>query len=230
MDTPSSPPAAVHEGWDQSSTCRDVESSGRAAGRAYGLAESTSRTLAALLSRQARQKFGDVDPAGRATLDGLASGFATDRLGELGDRLIDVLEVGRVARGRRGAAARRGPARLHARTWISTSSRRNRRSTPTSGWDCATAGRPSSTSASRSAYQPDLDRHLFENSRKVERKHGKMPMVAVFLMWPPAEGPGMTGRFEDRDAAGKVQASLHVYDPQGVGDDGGGGDARARGP
>jgi len=54
------------------------------------------------------------------------------------------------------------------------------------------------------SYQPDLDRHLFEASRKIERKHGKMPMVAVFLMWPPAEGPGMTGRFEEHDATGKV--------------------------
>jgi hypothetical protein len=30
-------------------------------------------------------------------------------------------------------------------------------------------------------------------------------MVLVFLLWPPAEGPGMTGRFEERDARGKVQ-------------------------
>ena len=57
-------------------------------------------------------------------------------------------------------------------------------------------------------YQPDLDRHLFEESRKIERKYGKMPMVAVFLMWPPAEGPGMTGRFEERDATGKV---THIF-------------------
>jgi hypothetical protein len=54
-------------------------------------------------------------------------------------------------------------------------------------------------------YQPDLDRHLFEASQKIERRHGKMPIVAVFLMWPPAEGPGMTGRFEEHDATGKVR-------------------------
>ena len=29
-------------------------------------------------------------------------------------------------------------------------------------------------------------------------------MVAVCLMWPPAEGPGMTGRFEEQDATRKV--------------------------
>jgi len=54
-------------------------------------------------------------------------------------------------------------------------------------------------------YQPDLDRHLYQESRKLERKYGMPPMVVVILMWPPAEGPGMTGRFEERDARGKVQ-------------------------
>ncbi len=66
-------------------------------------------------------------------------------------------------------------------------------------------------------YQPDLDQHLFETSRKIERKHGKMPMVAVFLMWPPAEGPGMTGRFEERDATGKVTRVFTYTDPKGRG-------------
>jgi hypothetical protein len=31
-----------------------------------------------------------------------------------------------------------------------------------------------------------------------------MPTVCVFLMRPAAEGPGVTGRFEERDATGKV--------------------------
>src|SRR5262249_50091352 len=38
-----------------------------------------------------------------------------------------------------------------------------------------------------------------------ERRHGKMPMVLVFLMWPPAEGLGMTGKYRERDAKGKVK-------------------------
>src|SRR4051812_41305503 len=75
--------------WMQSSTCRAVDEAGRTAGREYGLAESSSRTLAWLLSRQARQKLGGPDPTVRATLDGLARAFATDRLGELADRLVD---------------------------------------------------------------------------------------------------------------------------------------------
>ena len=39
----------------QSSTCRAVTEVGRAAGREYGLAESTSQELARLLKRQAQQ-------------------------------------------------------------------------------------------------------------------------------------------------------------------------------
>ena len=53
----------------QSSTCRAVDEAGRTAGREYGLAESISRTLAWLLSRQARQKFGGATrPAGRRSM------------------------------------------------------------------------------------------------------------------------------------------------------------------
>src|SRR5438876_765961 len=72
----------------QSSTCRAVEEAGKAAGRAYGLAEAQARELARLLNRQAKQKFGGADPAGRETLDGLAQAFACDRLEELADRLV----------------------------------------------------------------------------------------------------------------------------------------------
>src|SRR5439155_10039270 len=88
MNTPANSSGGAHQGWMQSSTCRAVDEAGRTAGRAYGLAESISRTLAWLLSRQARQKFGGADATGRATLDGLARAFATDLLGELGDRLV----------------------------------------------------------------------------------------------------------------------------------------------
>ena len=54
-------------------------------------------------------------------------------------------------------------------------------------------------------YQPDLDRHLFDLSRKVKRKYGKQPTVLVFLLWPPAGGPGTTGRFREVDDRGKVK-------------------------
>jgi hypothetical protein len=73
----------------RSSTCRAVDQAGRTAGRESGLAESTSRTLAFVASRQARQKFGGPDVTGRATLDGLARASAPDLLGELAGRLVD---------------------------------------------------------------------------------------------------------------------------------------------
>src|SRR5262249_11950726 len=82
-------PDKPHEGWMQSSTCRAVDAAGKAEGRAYGLAESKSRTLARVLNRQAKQKFVAADQAGRATLDGLAEAFASDQLEELGERLVD---------------------------------------------------------------------------------------------------------------------------------------------
>jgi hypothetical protein len=35
-----------------------------------------------------------------------------------------------------------------------------------------------------------------------------MPTVVVFFFWPPAEGPGMTGKFEGRDARGNVKRTF----------------------
>src|SRR5262245_54373329 len=88
MTVEATSPAKKHEGWMQSSTCRDVEEKGRTAGREYGLAETKSRTLARLLNRQAKQKFGSADAEGKATLDGLAQAFACDGLLDLAGRLI----------------------------------------------------------------------------------------------------------------------------------------------
>ncbi len=203
MNAPANSSGGAPEGWMQSSTCRAVDEAGRDAGREYGLAESISRTLARLLSRQARQKFGRADATGRATLDGLARAFATDQLGELGDRLVASSSwnewlVGVVAPPPAGdpPAYTRNldidlePSGPSIDTYMNV-------------------GLPADETAIvhiriQKWYQPDLDRHLFEASRKIERKLGKMPIVAVFLMWPPAEGPGMTGRFEEHDATGKV--------------------------
>jgi hypothetical protein len=187
----------------QSSTCRAVDEAGRTAGREYGLAESISRTLTTLLSRQARQKFGEADATSRATLDGLARAFATQQLGELGDRLVassswDEWLAGVVVPPPAGglpAYTRDLDIDLEP-------------SGPSIDAYLKVGLRSGETTIVhiriQKWYQPDLDRHLFEASRNFERKHGKLPMVAVFLMWPPAEGPGMTGRFEERDATGRV--------------------------
>jgi hypothetical protein len=204
MNETTSSGGGVHEGWMQSSTCRDVDAAGRAAGRDYGLAESTSRALGILLGRQARQKFGGPDEDGRATLDGLARGFATEQLAELGERLVEASSWGEWLAGvvvpppapDRPAYTRDLEINLEP-------------SEPSIDSYMQVQLRTGETMVChiriQKWYQPDLDRHLFEASRKIERKHGKMPMVGVFLMWPPAEGPGMTGRYQERDANGKVK-------------------------
>lgn len=189
--------------WSRSSTCRAVEAEGRELGRAYGLAESTSRTLATLLGRQAREKFGASDPAGRATLDGLAQAHAAATLAELGERLVGAtgwddwlagVAVPPPAPGlpdyTRDLEINLEPTEPSIDSYMRVALR---------GGDTAVVH-----IRLQKTYQPNLDRHLFENSLKVERKHGSMPMVCVILMWPPAEGPGTTGRYEERDASGKV--------------------------
>ncbi|MHB1561167.1 MAG: hypothetical protein ACYC61_27270 [Isosphaeraceae bacterium] len=189
--------------WSRSSTCRAIEAEGHELGRAYGLAESTSRTLATLLGRQARVRFGGADPAGRATLDGLAQSHATTTLAELGERLVGAtgwndwlagIDVPPPAPGlpdyTRGLEINLDPTEPSIDTYMQMGLR--------------DGGTTILHLRLQKTYQPDLDRHLFENSLKVERKHGLMPMVCVILMWPPAEGPGMTGRYEQRDAADKV--------------------------
>jgi len=191
------------QGWMLSSTCRAVEEAGNTAGREYGLAEAKARAMARLLNRQAIQKFSSPDVAARATLDGLAQAFACDKLEELGERLIT------------------------ASTWAGwladVSVPPPAPGVPEYTKDLEIDFEPSGPSIDthmkvgmiggeqaiihlrmQKWYQPNLDQHLFEESKKIERKHGKMPMVLVFLMWPPAEGPGMTGRYEERDTKGKV--------------------------
>ena len=207
MNVPASSSDVAQDSWLQSSTCRAVEEAGQAAGRAYGLAESVSRTLALLLRRQARQKFAGPDKAGRAMLDALARGFATEQLGELGERLVGSASwsewlVGVVAPPpaedmpayTKGLEMDLEPSGPSIDTYLAVGS--------------PAGDRTFVHIRIQKSYQPDLDRILFEASRKFERKHGQMPTVAVFLMRPPADGPGVTGRFEEHDANGKV---THVF-------------------
>ncbi len=203
MNAPANSSGGAHEGWMQSSTCRAVDEAGRTAGREYGLAESISRTSAWLLSRQARQKFGEADAAGRATLDGLARAFATDQLGKLADRLVDSSSWNE------WLADVVVPPPAEDRPEYTKDLEIDLESSGPSidvhmKVESPSEGTRFAHIRIQKWYQPDLDRHLFEESRKFERKHGMMPIVGVFLMWPPAEGPGMTGQFEERDATGKV--------------------------
>ena len=196
-------PSETNDGWSESSTCRAVEEAGRTAGREYGLAESISRTLAMLLGRQARAEIREGRRGRPGTLDGLARAFATDQLEELGDRLVDSSSWDEWLAG----VVVPPPAgdRPEYTKDLEIDLEPSGPSIDTHFQVGLTGGGTMIVHIRiQKCYQPDLDRHLFEASRKVERKHGKMPMVGVFLMWPAAEGPGMTGRFEERDATGKV--------------------------
>jgi hypothetical protein len=204
MTTTTTAAAERNDGWSQSSTCRAVEEAGRSAGQAYGEAEAKSRTLARLLKRQAKQKFGSDDGGGRATLDGLAQAFAGRELEQLAERLLTTADWSAWLAGVVVPPPAPGMPEYTKNLDIDFEP-----SSPAIDTHMeATLMNGTKTFIHlrlQKWFQPDLDRHLFESSRKLERKYGTMPMVLVFLMWPPAEGPGMTGKFEEHDAQGNVK-------------------------
>jgi hypothetical protein len=188
----------------QSSTCRAVDEAGKAAGRAYGLAEAMTREWVRLLSRQGKQKFGGADVAGCATLEALGQAFAGDALLELADRLLAASSWADWLAG--VIVPSPGPG-------LPDYTKNQEIDLEPSGPSIDTYMRVRKMDGSEEIihlrfqkwYQPDLDRHLFDLSRKVKRKYGKEPTVLVFLLWPPAEGPGTTGRFREVDDRGKVK-------------------------
>jgi hypothetical protein len=190
-----------YEGWLQSSTCRAVEEAGKTAGREFGLAESKARTLARLLNRQAKQKWGSADTEGKATLEGLAQALACEALEELAGRLVS-------AAGWRDWLS--GVVVPPPAPGLPDYTRDLEIDFEPSGPSIDTHAKVSLMGGGNAIvhlriqkwYQPDLDRYLYEESRKLERRYSLKPIVAVILMWPPAEGPDMTGRYED-PAAGK---------------------------
>ena len=204
VTAPTTAPVKNHEGWLQSATCRAVEEAGQAAGRDHGMTEATAWTFARLLDRQARQKFGAADAAGRATLDGLAAALECAELERLADRLLSASSWANWLEG--VAVPPPAPGLPEYTKNLEIDFEKSGPSIDTH----MKAKHPGGGELVihlrlQKWYQPDLDKHLFEESCTIERKTGKMPMVAVFLMWPPAEGPGMTGRYEERDAKGKVK-------------------------
>src|ERR1043165_1118387 len=198
------------QGWDQSSTCRAVEEMGRSAGKAYGLAEAAARTMAQMLRRQAEQKFGGADASGAATLDGLAQAFACRQLEDLAERLLTAptwsdwlapVIVPPPAPGfpdyARALELDLEPASPSIDSYL--------KARMFSGEDVLIHLRL------QKWYQPDLDRILFDSSRMLEREHGTQVIVAVFLMWPSADGPGITGQFVERDARGQPQRTFTYH-------------------
>lgn len=204
MTTKSTATAQSRDGWMQSSTCRAVDAAGKAAGREYGLAETTARELVRLLERQAKQKFAGADPAGHATLDGLSQAFAVPQLEELADRILTAASWAEWLAGVVVPSPAPGMPEYTKDLTIDFEP-----SGP--GIDLHMevgmkgGGEGIVHVRMQKWYQPDLDRYLFRESQKRERKFGKMPTVCVILLWPPAEGPGMTGRYEERDAKGRLK-------------------------
>jgi len=149
MNAPANSSGEAHEGWMQSSTCRAVDEAGRTAGRAYGLAESISRTLAWLLSRQARQKFGGADAAGgRRSMAWPAPSRPTGSE-NWGDGLVGSSSWNEWL----AASSCRRPPETYLRTPGNLDidlEHRSHRSTVTWKWDCLPAERRSSTFAFRS--------------------------------------------------------------------------------
>jgi hypothetical protein len=194
----------THQGWMQSSTCRAVDEAGTTAGREYGLNEAMSGELARLLKSQARHKFGGPDRAGQATLDGLALAFARDQLEELADRLVGAPGWAEWLAG--VVVPPPGPGLPDYTKDLEIDFEPSGPSIDTHMLVSMQGGGEAVVHLRfQKWYQEDLDRHLFHESLKLERRHRKEVMVFVFLMWPPAEGPGMTGRYEGRDHRGKLK-------------------------
>jgi hypothetical protein len=204
MTLPEKTTASPQTGWDASSTCRALEEAGVAAGREYGQAEAMSRTLARLLKRQAKQRFGDGDGAGQATLDGLAQSFANRQLEELAPRLLTASGWADWLTGVVVPPPAPGMPEYAKKLAIdfeppSPSIDTYMKATMMDGSKAVIHLRL------QKVYQPDLDRVLFESSCKLERKYGSMPIVGVFLMWPATDGPAIKGRYEDRDRHGRLK-------------------------
>lgn len=191
------------DGWEQSSTSRAVGEAGRMAGRAHALAEFGSRQLAWTLGRQAKRKLGPAGPDEQATLEGLARAFAVDTLLALGDRLPASESWGDWLAGVLVPAPAPGIPEYAQNLEIAFD--QSEPSIDTHA-EAEIFGGVKALIHLRIQkwYQPELDKVLYESSVRLEKKHGRMPMVVVMLMWPPAEGPGMTGQYEDRDAAGRL--------------------------
>lgn len=192
----------AREGWLQSVTCREVELAGRIAGHEYGTAEATARNLATVLARQAKLKFGTADAAGRATLDGLANAFAGDTLFDLGDRLLTANSWAEWLAG--VTVPPPAPPLPSYTNQMMVDFEPAEPSTDSYIPQMTLQGPTLLHTRVQKWYQPDLDKLLYEGSRKKERESGMKVKTKVILMWPPAEGPGMTGVYKERDARGSV--------------------------
>jgi hypothetical protein len=153
---------------------------------------------------QARRKFGANDAAGEALLDALARARAGDVLRQLGLSLLEKsgwddwlagIEPPPPAADDFPEFAREEekeidlepePAFIDLTAKVST-------------------GRGPMIIHSRLQkwYQPDLGEVLYKESRRLEERFKTPVMVAVVLLWPSADGPAVTGRYQGTDARGR---------------------------
>ena len=195
MMPPTNETGEYPRGWSQSSTCRATEDEGRNAGRAYGLAESASQSLAFMLRSQAKRRFGTDDQDGFTTLDALAQGFARDRLELLGDRLLDSADWGAWLAGVEPPPPAPGPPDYARELDFDLEV-----SGPSINTEMIVEMLPGMKTVIQIRlqkwYQPDLGQVLFEESLQLERRHQMPVMIAVILMWPSSDGPDVTGTYE----------------------------------
>lgn len=195
-----SPPAP--RGWQLSTTVQACQNAGRIPGREYGLAESRAATLARLLRRQARQRFQQEDPAANALLDSLVQGFAGDLLEDLGERL---LTAGNSSTWLAGVVA---PPPAPGFPDYARDLEFDIEPEPSS-IDSLMRGEIKGGKEMiflirmQKWYEPDFDRLQFQEALRLEGLHGIRPQVLVVLLWPSADGPGITGRYLGTDHSGK---------------------------
>lgn len=201
-------PHPSHQGWRLSSTVRAGEAAGDAAGRAFGHAESRAATLAALLRRQARQRFGGADAAGQDLLDELGRAHAGDLLEDLSERLLDADGwAGWLA----GCQVPPAPAYPEYAKNLEINLEPDQPSIDSLmkvGWKAG--GEGIILIRMQKWYQPDLDKILFHESERLDRLHGHRPVIAVVLMWPMADGPGITGSYRGRDRRGRPRTVTYT--------------------
>ena len=195
MMPPTNETGEYPRGWSQSSTCRATEDEGRNAGRAYGLAESASQSLAFMLRGQAKRRFGSDNGDGSTTLDALAQGFARDRLEVLGDRLLDSADWGAWLAGVEPPPPAPGPPEYACELDFELEL-----SNPSIDTEMIFEIPPGQKTVVRLRlqkwYQPELGKVLFEEGLRLERQHQMPVMIAVILMWPSSDGPDVTGSYE----------------------------------
>jgi hypothetical protein len=190
-------------GWSQSSTCNHTEAISAAHGRTMALNETGAQALGQILAAQAKAKFGSNNTEAKALLDALAAAQAIDRLKLLGETLLEASDWTAWLAGVEAPTA--APNDFPEYAFVDEIDLE-----PDKPFIDMTA--QAHTVAGQKMiiqfrlqkwYQPDLGQVLYEESCKLEKQFKVRPLFAIILMWPSADGPAVTGRYQATDAKGK---------------------------